>query len=35
MDTLERYLNLATRGLWGQKKRDVRRELDGNIREMA
>jgi hypothetical protein len=32
---LERYLNLATRGLWGQKKRDVRRELDGNIREMA
>ena len=35
MDTLERYLNLATRGLWGQKKRDVRRELEGNIREMA
>jgi hypothetical protein len=35
MDPLERYLNLATRGLWGQKKRDVRRELDGNIREMA
>jgi hypothetical protein len=35
MDALERYLNLATRGLWGQKKRDVRRELDGNIREMA
>jgi hypothetical protein len=35
MDALERYLNLATRGLWGQKKRDVRRELEGNIREMA
>jgi hypothetical protein len=35
MDALERYLNLATRGLWGQKKRDVRQELDGNIREMA
>ena len=35
MNTLERYLNLATRGLWGQKKRDVRRELEGNIREMA
>jgi hypothetical protein len=35
MDAIERYLNLATRGLWGQKKRDVRRELDGNIREMA
>jgi hypothetical protein len=32
---LERYLNLATRGLWGQKKLEVRRELDGNIREMA
>jgi hypothetical protein len=28
-------LNLATRGLWGQKKRDVRQELEGNIREMA
>jgi hypothetical protein len=32
---LEQYLNLATRGLWGQKKLEVRRELDGNIREMA
>jgi hypothetical protein len=32
---LERYLNLATRGLWGRKKLEVRRELDGNIREMA
>ena len=32
---LERYLNLATRGLWGQKKLEVRRELEGNIREMA
>jgi hypothetical protein len=32
---LERYLNLATRGLWGQKKLEVKRELDGNIREMA
>jgi hypothetical protein len=35
MDALERYLNLATRGLWGQKKLEVRRELEGNIREMA
>ncbi len=33
--TLERYLNLATRGLWRRKKLEVRRELDGNIREMA
>ena len=32
---LERYLNLATRGLWGRKKLEVRRELEGNIREMA
>jgi hypothetical protein len=32
---LERYLNLATRGLWGQKKLEVRQELAGNIREMA
>jgi hypothetical protein len=32
---LERYLNLATRGLWGRKKLEVKRELDGNIREMA
>jgi hypothetical protein len=32
---LERYLNLATRGLWGQKKLEVKRELDGNIRERA
>jgi hypothetical protein len=32
---LERYLSLATRGLWGHKKLEVRRELDGNIREMA
>ena len=32
---LERYLNLATRGLWGRKKLEVRSELDGNIREMA
>jgi hypothetical protein len=32
---LERYLNLATRGLWGRKKLEIRRELDGNIREMA
>ena len=32
---LEQYLNLATRGLWGRKKLEVRRELEGNIREMA
>jgi hypothetical protein len=32
---LERYLRLATWGLWGRRKREVRQELEGNIREMA
>ena len=31
--SLERYLNRATLGLWGNKKRAVRTELSGNIRE--
>ena len=31
---LERYLSLATQGLFGQKRREVRDELRGNIREM-
>ncbi len=32
---LTRYLRLATWGLWGRRKREVRQELEGNIREMA
>jgi hypothetical protein len=32
---LERYLHLATWGLWGHKRREVRLELEGNIRDMA
>ena len=32
---LERYLRLATWGLWGRKKLEVRRELEGNIQELA
>ncbi len=32
---LQRYLRLATWGLWGRRKREVRQELEGNIREMA
>lgn len=31
--SLERYLNRATLGLWGIKKRHVRTEISGNIRE--
>jgi hypothetical protein len=32
---LARYLRLATWGLWGRRKREVRQELEGNIKEMA
>jgi hypothetical protein len=32
---LARYLSLATWGLWGRRKREVKQELEGNIREMA
>jgi hypothetical protein len=32
---LQRYLRLATWGLWGRQKREVRQELEGNIREMV
>jgi hypothetical protein len=32
---LERYLNAATRGLWGQKKLEVREELEAHLLEKA
>jgi hypothetical protein len=32
---LERYLNAATRGLWGQKKLEVREELEAHVLEQA
>ena len=35
MNDLERYLNAATKGLWGAKKREVREELEAHVRERA
>ena len=35
MSPLEQYLNRATRGLWGQKRRDLRDELHGNLAQHA
>ena len=33
MNEVERYLNRATRGLWGRKRREVREELEAHISE--
>lgn len=35
MDSLERYLRQATRGLWGPKRLEVREELEAHILERA
>jgi hypothetical protein len=35
MSNLETYLNAATRGLWGQKKLEVREELENHLLEKA
>ena len=33
MNEVERYLDKATRGLWGRKRKEVREELEAHIRE--
>ena len=35
MTPLEKYLNTATRGLWGKKKLEVREELEAHVLEKA
>ncbi len=35
MESLEQYVNQATKFLWGKKKHEIRTELIGNIKEMA